>query len=441
MRQLEQLWNLPQPEFELGSKTPLGVVARRTFQQFGRNPEAINAVTKPFASERIRDIARELEESPEDPFMEPAQALLQRNLIYFPNQVFLRASPFHCDNWLRDSFIGTLFLEKPTFESHVLSGFLENRLPSGQLPTNRLFPGNRRWMFDDESTMLGLIWRAKLQGEGASLNPSERQEWQQSWEWIESHVADGLYISPPGTERSWFDTYKLEDNDTLTYNQGVYATATLAAGKLRLILPDKALRTAADAYQNLRLETQDRLPFSWVEDSKDVSALFGEYLALTLFGESFLQDTTVRGSLEALKRTDTGIPVVVNPDDSYLSPNQFNRPYRPGDYQNGGDWPAFNAMAFAVGEMHGMPHSSQSWHDLLTNLKKTQHAEYRYTGSLAQEATHNKTREHNLWNTVVYDAAKRVMDENEQKAVLNRTTKTDDSAIYAEAAELPGSTL
>lgn len=69
--------------------------------------------------------------------------------------------------------------------------------------------------------MLGLIWRAKLSQLGVGLQPGEIEKWQKSLNWIKKHDFNGFYFSPPGTERTWFDTY-VSLEDVFSYNQGIY---------------------------------------------------------------------------------------------------------------------------------------------------------------------------------------------------------------------------
>lgn len=155
--------------------------------------------------------------------------------------------------WLRDSFYGTLALEELTgrnFELNFLKSFEDPRIHP-QVASVRLLGGNRIWAFDDESTMLALIWRARLfYQKGVSLSREEIEQWTKHWNWIQKHVEDGLYVSPVGTDRSWFDTFKLEKPDVLAYNQGIYAVAALVADKLlNLKRNPQVAKQAIEGYQ------------------------------------------------------------------------------------------------------------------------------------------------------------------------------------------------
>lgn len=163
MRGLERIWHLNQPNFEFGEKTPPTVLFRRSIQGLGRHNEIFNRISSSHLSTEVRGLKKSVREATANAsdFDKLALQLFNSNLLYMPNQVFLRASPFHCDSWVRDTAIGMLDLNMPDVELYLLSKS-KSPLTYPQLPTTRLFPGNRVWAFDDESTMLGVIERAKL---------------------------------------------------------------------------------------------------------------------------------------------------------------------------------------------------------------------------------------------------------------------------------------
>lgn len=431
----EKLWHLPQPPFEHGDKTPITVGSRRLLRRFG--PEAINSL---FAGSLwTRTINQDLVESQKEDgdFLQTAWQLFRQNLYFPPDRMFLRASPFHCDMWLRNSFYGTLALEGlygRNMELNLLSPFEDPRTHP-QIASVRLLGGNRIWTFDDESTMLALIWRGRLfYQKDVTMSRSEREIWTERWQWIQKHVEDGSYISPAGTDRSWFDTFRLTQPDVLTYNQGIYAVAALAADRLRLEKNPHVATKAINGYQKLT-HPSGRLQFSAGIPYKDASSLTGEFLALHIFGEQLLSDRVVQETFTSLAPSLFGHRVMAKEDGSFLDPQEFSRPYAPGDYQNGVSWPMFEAIARATYELHGGQHQFVSWKELFSILKQTKFAEFVYTDPVATWPRYNSTRVNHLWNGACFAAAKSVLSRIEQKNIAD-FMQDKKAVLYPEPAEV-----
>lgn len=409
----EKLWHLPQPDFEHGDKTPWSVASRRFLRRL--EPETVNSLLA--RSYWTKTIDKQLNEDQQEDgeFLKPAWQLFRHNLYLPPDEMFLRASPFHCDMWLRDCFFGTLALEALNgrgVELNLLSQFEDPRTHP-QVASVRLLGGNRIWAFDNESTMLALIWRGRLfYQKRVTLGGEERQKWTECWNWIQKHTLDGTYISPAGTDRSWFDTFKLEKPDVLAYNQGIYAVAALVADRLRLEKNPHVVTNAIKGYQNLA--RSGRLQFSSGIPYKDTSSLTGEFLALHIFEEPLLSDDVVRNTFESLSSSLVGHRVITKEDNSYLDPHEFSRHMLPEIIKNGAVWPMFEAMARATAELHGLKHEFISWKELFSVLKQTKFAEYVYTGPYEVYPRYNPTRIHHLWNGACFAAAKSVLSDTEQ---------------------------
>lgn len=404
---------LPKPDFEQGDKTLWSVASRRVLARLG--PERINSL---FAGSYWTQTLSEVftgDQQMDGEFLQPAWQLFRQNLYLPPEKMFLRASPFHCDMWLRDCFFGTLALQEldgRSRELNLLSQFEDPRTHP-QMASVLLLGGNRIWAFDDEANMLALIWRGRLfYQKGVSLSHREREEWTERWNWIQGHVEDGLYTSPAGTDRSWLDTFRLEKPDVLAYNQGIYAVAALVADRLKLEKNRGMVSKAIRGYQNLA--NSGRLQFSAGIPYKDASSLTGEFLALHIFKEPLLSYEVARNTFESLSPSLFGHRVITKEDNSYLDPQEFSRPYKEGDYQNGAVWPMFEAIARATAELHGLKHNFISWKELFSVLKQTKFAEYVDTGSIATWPIHNPTRVNHLWNGACFAAAKAVLSEAEQ---------------------------
>lgn len=441
MRGLEGMWHLNQPNFEFGEKTPPTVLFRRSIQSLGRRNEIFNRISSLHLSPEVRGLKKSVKEATANAadFDKPALQLFNSNLLYMPNQIFLRASPFHCDSWVRDTMIGMLDLNIPDVELYLLSKS-KSPLTHPQLPTTRLFPGNRVWAFDDESTMIGVIERAKLSRQGATLSQKELSEWKERWEWVKKHVQDGLYISPSGTERTWLDTYRFLKPDVIAYVQGIFAAAAIAADKLSLDKDPKTIQTAIEGYHSLQ-HPSGRLQFSKNIPYKDLSSLLGEFLSLAIFEESILPDEIAKKTFDYHPKTQFGYPVVVREDDSYFSEEELNRHYEEGEYHRGGEWPVITAAARAVAQAHGVPNDFIFWHNLLTSLKQSHHAEYIYTRE-REGLQYNPKMVNHLWNAAAYKAAKMVLDDGQLKE-LTTLGKQDETRniLTSEAADMPNTTL
>lgn len=432
----EKLWHLPQPEFEQGNKNPITVGSRRLLRRFG--PEAINSL---FAGSLwTRTINQDLVESQKEDgdFLQTAWQLFRQNLYFPPDRMFLRASHFHCDMWLRDSFYGTLALEGlygRNMELNLLSPFEDPRTHP-QVASVRLLGGNRIWAFDDESTMLALIWRGRLfYQKDVTMSRSEREIWTERWQWIQKHVEDGFYVSPAGTDRSWFDTFRLTQPDVLTYNQGIYVVAALVADRLSLEkIPARVIKQAIEGYQKLT-HPSGRLQFSKNIPYRAEDALTGEFLALHIFDEPLLPDRVVQETFDTLKPSLFGHRVVAKEDGSFLDPQEFSRPYPHGDYQNGAVWPMFEAMARATAQLHGLKHNFIGWKELFSVLKQTQFAEFVFTEPVATWPRYNSTRVNHLWNGACFAAAKSVLSELEQIRIAD-FMQDNKAVLYPEPVEV-----
>lgn len=408
MSLLDRLPELDKPEYETGRKTIVDVGLRDLVKSHPRSTDVVNLLTDPFLSQEIRGYKDGLEKLSKNLVGQDHTALnlFWRNLYFFPNDLFLRASPDHCDKWLRDSFIGTLNLDQPGIEDNILRGFEDWAI---HLPTVMLFPpGSRTWKFNDEVTMLGLIWRAKLLEKGIDLTPSERDHWKERWfVLVKIGVWDGRFMNGAGSEKSWFDAFKFPEADNNSYNQGVYAVATRAAEKLGISEFSSDSAEAIAAYQDMAKD--NRLPFSAKLDYKDISSLFGEFLSIALLGENMLSDDVVEETICSHPRKEYGIPIVTQADGSYLSPLEFNSPYPPGDYQNGGEWPVFTAAAQAVAQKHRLKVDLIDPREYVYDLEEQNFPEYYCTSEEAKLLyygdNHNPKRENHTWNTAVYYAA------------------------------------
>lgn len=442
-RNIEQLFHLPQPDFEKGNKGPVQVLLRRAAQQplvADHAPQVADRLFNPFLSPEIRLLRDRILNHPE--FSDPSLALIQKNMIFLPNEIFLRASPFHLDNWLRDSFISCLSLNDPAVESHLLDNFTKRKNLTNHVPTTRLFASDRVWYFDDESSALSLIWRAKLADLGCQLKQKEIQNWTGILNWVRGHERNGSYVTPAGTEKSWFDTFVFRNEDVITYNQGVYAVALIAAKRLGLAVDNGQIEKATEGY-NCLTHRSGRLQLSRENPYSDVSSFFGEFLGISLFNQSILSKEIVERTIMSFPRDKFGYRVVGKDDGNYLRPSEFNRPYRKGDYHNGANWPLFDMVAQVVSNHHGLGYDRQFLTEELRWLFETQNAEYFETGNTASrdKPIYNYKRINHLWNSACYTIARQLLGTQEYQKALELVNPRTLVTLYSEASQLPDSSL
>lgn len=397
-------------EYEEGTKDLPGLLTRRIYRNPGMAdvlPQIIDFVMGGARSDRINHL-RLLAQKTLATLPQPTEELIGKNLIFFPEQIFLRASPYHTDNWTRDTFYTSLCFDEPDLERHLLGNLLASGYRYPQVPTTRLIFTNREWFFDDESTALALIWRAKILQSGGSISANARCQWQDRLDWVTDHSKDGFYITPSGTGRSWFDTFDFPEPDTTSYNQGIYAASLIAAEKLGLRLPRGEFSKATAAYNSL-VHPSGRFQFSKRFPYKDATSLVGEFLANELFDTSILDKPEVAiCTVETLDQTRAGFKVVTDENGQFLDSRQFKKPSLPGDYHNGADWPLFSAICLITGERHGLPEDRNFWQRIVENLAQTKNAEYSYTAHQSFNSHHyNPQRTNHAWNALIDVLAKR----------------------------------
>ena len=152
---------------------------------------------------------------------------------------------------------------------------------------------------DDETALLYLIWAGYLHRAGVEV---DEQIVGLAWDFVQSHVTDGAYVSLPGRFRYWADCWRLDQPDTITYNQGLYALAARLLAETGLAGVTQADAGAAAArYRSLYRADLGFLPLSAAApgaDVQDVSALLPEFLHRYLLGEGLLEDAVVLSTVD-----------------------------------------------------------------------------------------------------------------------------------------------
>lgn len=285
------------------------------------------------------------------------------NLTAVGDEVFLSANKKeeYPDMWLRDSMMAAEFIDDPLLEAKILRSFEKRQLPDGHIPTAVAIKGKTPWHFaDDESTMLYIIWSARLaqKTKGGFLPDITTVDAAMSF--VRNHAKDGKYRSTKGERKSWLDSFIFDEGDVITQNQGLYAVTLLALQELsefygkNLLRETDNIQTAEKEYRDLA--KNGYLPLSDKYDKAlDASVLYPEYLAKTIFDKFLLDKKTVEETFRKLPRKDGRIMVLTqSPAGDYFDSSQFYNNYEPGNYQNGGIWLPWENNALMVARLHGI---------------------------------------------------------------------------------------
>lgn len=396
---------IKKPVFEFGNRRMTEILIRKLIKKpfYSKNfVNYFNRIALFFANKDVKNIYQLILEF--DSKKDLDNHLIKTNTVVLANQLFLRASPHHFDNWLRDSFFASLYLNNPEIEIHLLNNFVNNRHKNDQIPTCKLFLSNRQWYFNDESSMLSIIWRAKILKQGINLSINEKRIYQKVLSWIKKHVKDGYYWTNEGYAKSWFDAFIFNSPDVISYNQGIYIVTLIAAKRLGFPISIKEINQAKKAYKELSRKT-GYIPLSLNHDSRDTSALFGEFLSLFLFNRSLIDSAIVIRTYEVINKSS--FKIVSKRNGDFLESESFNYPYLPGDYLNGAEWPFFSATLQYTAQRHGIRYNSLFWKKLIKNLSRTNNPEYFKITDKKSKIEINPNRIDHLWNALVYKLSSR----------------------------------
>jgi hypothetical protein len=247
--------------------------------------------------------------------------------------------------------------------------------------------------YDDESTLLYLIWAIRDGGQ-----PSDRLD--QAWRWVSDHVVNGAYWTPAGNFHTWHDTFVFPSADVATYNQGLYAAAVLAAQRVGLA-GDAEVEAAVSAYRSLYRGERGYgyLPVSKNLDYRDVSALVGQVLARTIFDESLLEDWAVIKTVRALPRAGQGFAVLTDRYGMPLPDENFSPRLARGEYHNGGSWLLYDVLAWTAARMAGDKTAGGAAENrLLSEVSTGTLREYLRTGTAARLGS-SPARTDYAWNS------------------------------------------
>jgi hypothetical protein len=251
----------------------------------------------------------------------------------------------------------------------VLARLRREQHASGQAPTALYIddyrPGKRDR--DDESTLLFVLMAFDAHRLG--LAP-DRPSLERAAAYLSARAPEGRYASSPGPYAYWLDTLALAgEAPCVAYVQGLYAVAARALGELGidLLSGDAPYRALFDGQLGqLRCYADRDGRFGLL---RDVSALAGEALSWHYFGRGLLDRAQVASSLEAQPRARyedgafLGFKNLTTADGGALPVEWLSSwpANTPGNYQNGGSWLLYDALALYAGARQGVPGAREAF--------------------------------------------------------------------------------
>lgn len=204
----------------------------------------------------------------------------------------------------------------------------------------------------DESTMFWVLG-AKLSGLSVRTEPYLLA----AHSWLRSLVTPRGWAS---TSHGWIDAWVTGPTPVVSANnQGLLAVTLRALRDMGVAVTPEEIRAADDAYRGLVKQGVVRAYAG--SDVIEVSSLLGEALALYLWDESILGEAVVKATIAKFAEVRfpdgalLGYKCLANEDGSYLKEDDFLvvAERDPGNYQNGGSWPLYDALALYAGARHG----------------------------------------------------------------------------------------
>ncbi len=258
--------------------------------------------------------------------------------------------------------------------------------PNGQVATAVLADGSRPYLRDrdEESTLIYILHNYLSHTMG---NEIERESIDRAYEFIQSHVKNGRYVTigetreqiVPGREceigayHYWADTFRPAGESrcepcVIAYNQGLYCVVLECLLRMNFDISSQTLTLARQAYANM-VNTEDGIALPQREGSSivDVSSLVGEALSLYLFDRPLLTSERVKATLKTFSK-------VYYPDKSFLGfriisdyygdcrpDKEFIHPSinYPGLYHNGGSWLLYDALALYAAARHNVKEANE----------------------------------------------------------------------------------
>ena len=280
---------------------------------------------------------------------------------------------------------------------------------------------------DEESTMMYVFHQFINSRLGGELSDSDKDSLQKAHTFINSHVRDGGYVtrgetrfqSELGTYHYWADTFRPAGKseaspEVIAYNQGLYCVTLRCLESVGVLPANSQERTLAeDKYRNMvNPEDGTSLPQREGTTIVDVSSLVGEALSFYWFNQPILSDERIQATFDQLVTHSAsryrdgrflGFKVIAYFYGDYRPSNEFIDPANiPGNYQNGGSWLLYDALALYVASRHGNKQADQLFAQRLQSEVRNSWSSHEYVSTNRNTLGESEPRRDGYgWNSFI----------------------------------------
>ncbi len=312
-------------------------------------------------------------------------------------------------------------------QANALDGHIATALDKHAAAPARKVTIQTSGAWDEESTMLYVLHNYLLKTLGGDVDQPSLAK---AYGFIQTHIRNGRYVTT-GEVRSrsasdainqigafhyWADTYRPSGRpvampQVLAYNQGLLCVALRCLEVMEINVSPQARQLAESHYASI-VNPKDGVSLPQREGASvmDVSALVGEALSLYLFDTPLLSDQRVLATLNRLARvsyrdgTFLGFKVISDFTGAYRPANEFTYGVfnTPGNYQNGGSWLLYDALALYCGIRHRVPNATAMFTQRLMAEVRNEWASHEFISTHPSSlGANDKFRDGYGWNAFV----------------------------------------
>lgn len=216
-----------------------------------------------------------------------------------------------------------------------------------------------------ENALIFIIWSYRIFKNGGS---PDMERFYDALDYIKKFASDGCYLAGNTGNydfKSWYDICSFENDDVLTYNQGIYAAALVAADKMGI---ETGLDTklAIQRYNELFIEEKGYFPLSKKKPrALSLDPTVGDLMAYAFMDKKLLDDDKVRRHYKttfAAAKTPLGSKVTCAENGDFLTLEDFSAygsvnkelaTHTPGYYSWGGSYYIYEMLFHMAAYIHG----------------------------------------------------------------------------------------
>lgn len=269
-----------------------------------------------------------------------------------------------------------------------------------------------------ERPLFALIWAYRILLNGGQPNLAAAQK---SLDYIEVHTRNAKYYSTNDAKKknfqSWYDLVAFEEDDVVTYNQGLLAVALLAAEKMGLKKTTSANK-AVEMYKNMFNKKGGYYPLSEKKNLISVDAFAGDLLAQLFFNKPLLPQKDLQAAFHTIKsklKKPYGFKITALPNGNYAPANNYDiagfkvdvgEEEGVGNYQWGGSWYLYDMIFLIDAYLHKAPGALDEilWRGSLDFKLGGTYFEYLNT------VTGKPRKANQGWNAAVYAIWQKLID-------------------------------